>query len=168
MGFLDDLANVLTGGAYGLTQAAIQGIAGAVGSAAGGSHPAPSGGGGGGACSGASGPPTPSPAAGAAPACCCRYSIEGDYVLDCRTGDVWAVDKAKRQMIPIPRHWSKVDSAAGALHYALIEEQLAQKREALFADLHHSVRPGLERKFDAMLKVLEAHVQQLQKAAGEP
>lgn len=165
MGVFDVIANVMTGGAYGITKATTQVAAGIAGQIAGAVAGNPTGGQ---PSGGANQPCAPAgagnvPVAAQRPTECCTYSIEGDYLLDCKNGDVWLIDKGKQQLIPIKRQYSKLDGAAAALNLALIREQMVQQKVAQFGGLHHSVRGGIEKRFDSMIKVLDTEIGALHK-----
>jgi hypothetical protein len=177
----DFFADVATGGLYSATRGtidAVGGLAGAVGGASGTA---------GGVAGQAAGAVTGSTgqAAGtfsgtvsgtvAAPACnlvaaqargCCRYVIEGDFLLNSETGDVWLIDKAKKELIPIKRHWFPLESAAAAVNLGYAKQFVLAEKEATLGKLHHSIRGEFSKRIDTFVGALDKEITEHTKAVA--
>jgi hypothetical protein len=105
-------------------------------------------------------PPPPAVRPTAAGDCCC-YVVEGNHLVNGRTGEVWLIDDKSRTLLPLRRRLSPVESAASAAGLSVAREALLQQKAVQLGQLHHSVQAPIAKHFDSMVKALSTEIDDL-------
>ncbi len=189
-GITDLLKDIATGGAYSATRATTEAVVGAVTGAQAGHAGGPvgqAGAGGAGAPGGAAGTAggpaygtisgtvsgtlsgtvagtAGSAAYGAGGRCCC-YAIEGEYLLNSETGQVWLIDAKQRQLLPFTRHMLPLESIAAAAGLDGMKQFLLEEKDSEIASMPHTARSDFANRVDTMVKVLDRDIAENMKAA---
>lgn len=89
---------------------------------------------------------------------CCGYVIEGDYLLNTETGQVWLIDKQNHVLNPIRRNLLPIENAASALNLELVKQQMLEQKETELGKMHYSVRDSFSKKVDTLLGALDKEI----------
>ena len=97
----------------------------------------------------------------------CSYVIEGDYLLNSETGQVWLIDKQKKELIPIKRNMLPLESVASAINLDYMKQFLLNQKDTEIGKLHHSVREDFSKHMDMLVSVFDREITSNIKA-GKP
>ncbi len=165
-GFWDGMADLATGGAYSATKAAV-GVAedataaatGAVGGIAGavaGALEAAAGGAGGTAAGPVSG--TGGTVVVGKELRYCSYVIDGDYLLNSETGQVWLIDKQKRELLPIKRCKFLLEGIATAVQLQAKRQFLLERKDLEIGRLPQATRKDFSSRIDKLMEALDKEI----------
>lgn len=98
----------------------------------------------------------------------CCFVIEGDYLLNSETGQVWLIDKGKMALLPIKHSKFRVESIATAITLERTKQYLLNKKDMEIAQMEHSVRAVFSKRIDTLIKVLDEEIDSHMKAATKP
>lgn len=96
---------------------------------------------------------------------CCGYKIEGDYLLNSESGQVWLISKEKLELIPIKKGLLPVESAASAINLDYMKQFLLQQKDLEISKLHHSVRGDFSKRVDVLISAVDKEILDNTKAA---
>ncbi len=101
-------------------------------------------------------PPPPSVAGSG-----CCYVVDGNHLLNGRTGEVWLIDDKSRTLLPFRRRQSPVESAASAAGLSVAREALLQQKESQLSQFHHSVVGEVSKRLDTLVKAVTTEIDDL-------
>ena len=94
----------------------------------------------------------------------CSYVIEGDYLLNSETGQVWLIDKGKKELLPIKRCKFALEGIANAVQLEAKKQFLLEQKDLEIGKLHHSIRNDFTNRVDKLIKALDKEIDENMKS----
>lgn len=166
-GFFDAVADAATGGVYSATKATVkvtEAAAHAIGTAAGAIAGENAG-----SASGISGGQGSQSIPGTTTCAintCFPFTIEGDYLLNSETGQVWLINAEKKVLLPIKYSANKLESGALAVQLEKYKDYLLAHKDFEVADMSHAARKEFSHRFDTFIKVIDEDIDSYSKVAA--
>ena len=99
--------------------------------------------------------PTGSGGVGATP-CCNEYQLQGNFLLNARTGAVWLYDTSNNQFKYVERVEPEITKSAWAIIIADLIDRLQTEKSKAASTVHYSVAAAYEKNIETMVKILQA------------
>lgn len=88
----------------------------------------------------------------------CNYTLNGDYLLNGETGQVWLIDKANKELIPIKHQKLSLESAANAIRLEYFKQYLLGQKDAEIGKLHHSIRDNFTKSIGKIIDIIDKEI----------
>jgi hypothetical protein len=90
----------------------------------------------------------------------CCYVIEGDYLLNSETGEVWLIDKEKKELFPIKRRKFAIEGISTGILLEAKKQYLLDRKDLEIGKLPHAIRKEFAGHIDKLTKALDKEIKE--------